>query len=506
MWYLDKYQKEVSAECDAALDQGNAEKLKKLSDKCRELAANTSNHEMIQAKYYYDSFTCLSNYMELQYKILSKDEKEKLIEKTIYLCRKSLNIMNAYKKKKTEDMHELPHFQGIYYQTIVNYCNILFNIGRLPKAIHTIKPVADENFGMAVGNLGMELFDYAYFEHDVYNQQVIYSIAKQLLIEAIDTSDPAVHDGAKIAFQKKLDQLINIPDSCPEIKNNQKLNDNQNDDIQAIKYYDWVSKNGLALNTINDAKHSNFIGNDSLHLPNMLISIKEKHSKYHGIFNQIKQEYVSARYLLYEGIIGNETHFSDNGVYLVNTLDYPVYSINIEKVKSAYRAIYSLFDRIAYFLNDYFSLGINEKNTSFNSIWSEKSKLHDFADQNYLLKALKWIHKDLRSKPVSKYEEYIDPILHRTYEIRNAMEHRYLKVLIDEIDISNDTTEFDPLAFSVSRDEFHELAINLLRTSREAIILTVMAINIEERKKEEATKDEIIPSIPLDSYEDDWKV
>lgn len=500
MWYLDEYQKEVSAECDAALDKGYIEKLKKLSEKCKELAANTSNHEMIQAKYYYDSFTCLSNYMRLQYKVLSKDEKEHLTEKIIYLCRKSLNIMNAYKKKNIEDVDELAHFRGIYYPTIVNYCNVLFNIGRLPKAIYTIKPIADKNFGMAIGNLGMELFDYAYFEHDNYNQRVIYSIAKQLLIEAIDISDPSVHDGARRAFQKKLDQLTNIPDSCPEIKNN------QNDNAQATKYYDWVSNNGLALNTINDATYSNFLGNDSLHLPNMLVSIKEKSPRYHGIFNQIKQEYVSARYLLYEGIIGNETHFSDSGVYLVNTLDYPVYSINIEKVKSSYRAIYSLFDRIAYFLNDYFSLGFTKRNSSFNLIWSKKSELHDFAEQNHLLDALKWINKDLRSKSVSKFEEYIDPILHRTYEIRNAMEHRYLKIIIDEIEINNDKTEFDPLAFAVSRDEFHELAINLLRTSREAIILTVMAINIEERKKEEATKDEIIPSIPLDSYEDDWKV
>jgi LA2681-like HEPN len=41
---------------------------------------------------------------------------------------------------------------------------------------------------------------------------------------------------------------------------------------------------------------------------------------------------------------------------LYNTLDYPTYSVAIEKVKAAYRLAYSLFDKIAFFLNAYLDL------------------------------------------------------------------------------------------------------------------------------------------------------
>ena len=79
----------------------------------------------------------------------------------------------------------------------------------------------------------------------------------------------------------------------------------------------------------------------------MVMSVNEIKPIYHGLFNQIKQEYCAARYLVFDGIYNKSLHFSDDNVYLVDTLDYPIYSLNIEKIKSAYRTIYSLFDRIA---------------------------------------------------------------------------------------------------------------------------------------------------------------
>ena len=246
------------------------------------------------------------------------------------------------------------------------------------------------------------------------------------------------------------------------------------------------------------------ISYDPIHLPNMLASFEEKHPCYHGLFNQIKQEYCSSRYMIYDGIFNSKYHFSDAEVYLVNTLDYPVYSYNIEKVKSAYRTIYSLFDRIAFFLNEYFSLGIAKDRVSFGAVWRKNSRLHEIAASNYLLSALHWIKKDLYKNSVSEYKEYIDPILHRTYEIRNVMEHRYLKILDNSFHI-DDKQDIDNLAFVITIEEFHELAINLLRTCREAIILLVMAINIEEKRKYEELGEKFIPSISLSSYDDEWK-
>ena len=88
----------------------------------------------------------------------------------------------------------------------------------------------------------------------------------------------------------------------------------------------------------------------------------------HGFFNQLKQEYVSARWLLYEGINSRSHHFSDHGVALWNTMDYPVYGLGIEKVRLAFRVGYSLLDKIACFLTCYFQLDLGEF-VSFRTVW-----------------------------------------------------------------------------------------------------------------------------------------
>jgi LA2681-like HEPN/Phasin protein len=49
----------------------------------------------------------------------------------------------------------------------------------------------------------------------------------------------------------------------------------------------------------------------------------------------MKQEFASARWLLYEGITARTTHFSDRQVRLSNTLDYPSYGLAVEKLKAA---------------------------------------------------------------------------------------------------------------------------------------------------------------------------
>lgn len=62
------------------------------------------------------------------------------------------------------------------------------------------------------------------------------------------------------------------------------------------------------------------------------------------------------------------------------------------------------------------------------------------------------------------------------------------------------------LATTISIEEFHDLAINLLRTCREAIIMLVMLVNIEEKRKHTRFDGLILPNIPLSEYEDDWKI
>jgi len=117
-------------------------------------------------------------------------------------------------------------------------------------------------------------------------------------------------------------------------------------------YRKWVLDNNLFLNPLNDLRKEPLAATDPFHLPNIVTSINTG-PKYQGMYNQMKQEFVSARFMLYEGITSQGTHFSDKDVLLINTWDYPAYSINIEKIKFAYRVAFSLFDKTAFFLNEY---------------------------------------------------------------------------------------------------------------------------------------------------------
>ena len=91
--------------------------------------------------------------------------------------------------------------------------------------------------------------------------------------------------------------------------------------------------------------------------------------------------------------------------------------IGIEKVKAAYRSIYSIFDKLAYFLNKYLKLGISDDVISFVNLWykdvrnqKRRKEIQKIQRENYALNGLWWIYKDLRNKTVYG-DKHIDPVL-----------------------------------------------------------------------------------------------
>ena len=72
------------------------------------------------------------------------------------------------------------------------------------------------------------------------------------------------------------------------------------------------------------------------------------------MFNQIKQEYVYARYLCFNSIEIDSVHYADEYVNLIDCLDYVQYSIRIEGLKAAFKTLYSLLDKVAMLINEYY--------------------------------------------------------------------------------------------------------------------------------------------------------
>ena len=113
----------------------------------------------------------------------------------------------------------------------------------------------------------------------------------------------------------------------------------------------------------------------------------------------MKQEYASARYMLYEGLHGTRVHYSDRRVRLFDTLDYPMHSLATESVRTAYRIAYSLLDKIAFFVNHYWKLGKITDRINFKNVWMVENTqrlLDRFKEHsNWPLRGLFWLSKEL---------------------------------------------------------------------------------------------------------------
>ena len=94
-------------------------------------------------------------------------------------------------------------------------------------------------------------------------------------------------------------------------------------------------------------------------------------------------------------------------------------------------------------------------------------------------------------------------------EIRNHVEHKYLKLHLDLWAGPSSATHpglVDNLAHSVSKADFEAMTLRLLSLVRAAIIYLSLGVYHEERvRASQRPKDKITPPMFLDTWDDDWK-
>jgi hypothetical protein len=273
-------------------------------------------------------------------------------------------------------------------------------------------------------------------------------------------------------------------------------------------YRKWCLAHRLFLNPLNDLGAVSIAGRDPLTLPSLRTPVGAEMPWVFGFFNQMKQEFVSARFMLYEGLEGEKVHFSDRGVTLANTLDYPSYSLAVEKQRATFRIAYSILDKVGYFINDYFGAGHRPDRVYFKTVWLEpkgpdpKPLQQRFAkSQNWMLRGLFWLSKDLFDDELKASTEPDAQALDTT---RKHLEHKYLQL--------HESWAFKPLGmtdglrehrYSISRDDFGLKTLKLLKLARAALIYLSVAIHHEERQRPES--DGLVAPISVDSWDDDWK-
>jgi len=228
----------------------------------------------------------------------------------------------------------------------------------------------------------------------------------------------------------------------------------------------------------------------------------------------MKQEFASARYMAFAGTHSRAVHFSDRRVSLANTLDYPAYSYATEQIKTSFRIAYSLFDKIAFFLNTYLALNIPDKLVSFRTLWYDDYKRKRLRPAVVslpysALKALFWLAKDFYEE-ASGLPASLEPEARQLAATRNHLEHKYLKVHLPEwrgvapLDDLTVQSLADRLAFSVRRDDFVDKTVRLLQLVRSALLYLACTVHQQETLSTKIRKARSVP-IVLDEWRDDWK-
>lgn len=198
-------------------------------------------------------------------------------------------------------------------------------------------------------------------------------------------------------------------------------------------YRQWSLERHLFLNPLNDLDTHSIAAQDVLLLPSHRAD--KSGITFLAFFNQLKQEYTYARWCLYEGSSCQRTHLADRDVMLAFNSDYALYAMGLEQVKTAFRCAYSLLDKVAYFVNDYWQLGISEEKVNFRSVWVEVPKgkgrqvqVRQVFDtsKSLPLRGLFWLAKDIYN---DRFRDVAHPSAKDLNSLRNHLEHKYVKIV-----------------------------------------------------------------------------
>ncbi len=394
-------------------------------------------------------------------------ENQELTQEILY-CRKALLFSEGTKNLKRK------------CEILTNLGNDLSHLGRYSEAIELWNKALsiDKEFSMAVGNLGYGIFYYSKILSDEGHKVYFLKESYLHLKKAIESDK--IYIEAKNSFKSIVSFIEKNVDAVFLDMSNEFKNFSLGKTNKEISYNQWCFENILFLNPLNDIYKETIVAQDILNLPTMVVRKGDSRVyNYHSIFNQIKQEFCSARYLFYEFITDSQNHFSDKDITIIDTLDSSIYSFNAEKGKIAFKTFYSILDKIAYLLNSYLELGHKPYDITFRKIWQERNKLNPKIEntQNWGLRGLFWLSKDFFEK--DDFQTLLEPEAQELSLIRNFIEHKSFKLT----EINTSGISEDGFTYNIGKEMFINKTFKLMKIIRASLIYTSLMINIEEQKK-----------------------
>ena len=126
--------------------------------------------------------------------------------------------------------------------------------------------------------------------------------------------------------------------------------------------------------------------------------------------------------------------------------------------------------------------------------------------ENWSLRGLYWLSKDFFE---SNFQQVIEPDARALNELRNHLEHKYVKVhgiLVTRSGAGDATPDpfFDSFAHSVSREDLERRTLRLLKLVRSALIYLSLGMHHEEKRRRLMADPGAKPvSMRLDPWEDE---
>jgi hypothetical protein len=427
------------------------------------------------------------------------------LEKEIYYLRLSLLECNVTSFE--DDLSDLR------FRVRTNLANALNHIGRFIEAVEIWDSVLElhHQYSMAIGNRGYCLSWYARYLYDTGHQPIFLNKSYREIKKALELGVEEHATRGMLEWLKHLGTLGNWDEFQIEPKD-----ESRGRSKLERTYRTWCINNRLFLNPLNDIWKKDIVANDVLTFPSIVLPIAQSSPsppEVYGIYNQLKQEYVSARYVLFDAIeeSGRSIHFSDKRVKLYDMLDYRHYRLWIEKLKMAFLSTYAIFDKIAYLINEYWKLEIPVQEIKFNTVWfkaaKQKKALLDIfnVSDNWPLKGLFWLSKDLYFK--QSVSQPIEPDARHLNHIRNHIAHKYLKVY-DNILVDTEAWRNNyghELSYPISDMELKNQSLKLMKLVRSALIYISLAVHAAESKAKEKLSDGLIAEMHLYEVDDSYR-
>jgi tetratricopeptide (TPR) repeat protein len=421
------------------------------------------------------SYNIANGYGNLDFLLRKEDRRLNLI-----IDNENLQNQKKEFRKAIQDIQTLP--DPLKTRVWTNFGNCLCSLGRGVEGMDAYHQalLLDPQFSMAAGNLAMEMRFFAAISGE-YRPAIDIS-AYQVYCSIIDRPDLIEHGGISsresfLQEMRKIEGNFKDPGVLDQPIEHPPINWDSFS-LTEQTYYHFCLEHRFFLNLhIHDLTCMAAVG-DPVFIP--LLVNKNGDSRADLLvtqINQIKEDYISARFILFLALQRNEktdnisrlTRFAN----LENGTTFTLYS---GLLKTSFKEAFGVLDKIAGFLNAYLEIGLGVQNIQFDNPSPEKCVWRNGLNirpeilncNNISLYALYDIYLDF----ISKYYTI------RFQQVRNALVHRTLEIVVSEVEQRGESGKE-----RISYPEMIERTTELLQIVRSAIIYTITFVAARESEK-----------------------